>query len=217
MRFDTDNQLPFNLFGASESSFQVLPDRLLMPDADVILYQQFFSKEESDNLFQTLLSQTEWRQDKGKFYGKEINLPRLTAWYGDAGKTYTYSGISMNPAPWTPSLLYIKEKVDDAAGVRFNSVLLNLYRDGGDSLSWHRDNETELGKNPPICSVSLGATRRFQFKHRLRKDLARVDVDLTHGSLLIMKGMTQHFWLHQVPKTAKPVSARINLTFRIIN
>jgi alkylated DNA repair dioxygenase AlkB len=217
MGFETNNQLSFNLTDEPKSNFKAQPERVFMPDADVLLYRNLFDKVDSDNLYQTLLKQTRWRQDRGKFYGKEIDLPRLTAWYGDSGKTYTYSGIVMNPDPWTPTLLYIKGEVDKAAETRFNSVLLNLYRNGQDGLSWHRDNESELGAEPPICSVSLGATRRFQFKHRLRKDLARVDIDLTHGSLLVMKGTTQQYWLHQIPKTKKHVTARINLTFRIIN
>ena len=129
---------------------------------------------------------------------------------------YTYSGISMNPEPWTATLLEIKAKINEGANTRFNSVLLSLYRNGRDSLSWHQDDEPELGNDPVIASASFGDTRTFQFRHKARKDIKTVSIDLTHGSLLIMKGPTQRFWVHQVPKTAKPVGPRINLTFRVI-
>src|SRR5205085_1550841 len=141
-------------------------------------------------------------------------LPRLTAWYGDAGKSYTYSHIAMKSEPWTPILLYIKNRIEEVVEVSFNSVLLNLYRSGKDSVSWHQDNERELGENPVIGSVSFGGIRRFQFRHRLKKDIGKVDLNLTPGSLLIMKGTTQQCWQHQIPKTSKPVLPRINLTFR---
>ena len=149
-------------------------------------------------------------------FGKEVNLPRLTAWYGDKGKSYKYSGIEMNPNTWTPTLLIIKEKVETVAGFNFNSVLVNLYRNGQDYVSWHSDDESELGNNPTIASVSFGATRRFILRHKSNRDLGKVEVALTHGSLILMQGTTQHFWQHQVPKTAKKISPRINLTFRVI-
>ncbi len=189
---------------------------LTMPDAQVAFFPEFFPPNESDRIFQELLNHTNWRQEKIRVYGKHLDLPRLTAWYGDQGKAYSYSGISMVPEQWTKSLLNIKQRVDVAAGVRFNSVLLSLYRTGEDSLSWHQDNEPELGEDPVIASVSFGGTRSFQFKHKARKDLNKVAVDLTYGSLMIMKGSTQRFWVHQVPKTAKLVPPRINLTFRVI-
>jgi alkylated DNA repair dioxygenase AlkB len=189
---------------------------LTMPDAQVAFFPEFFQPNESDHIFQRLLNQTNWRQEKIRVYGKHLDLPRLTAWYGDPGKAYSYSGISMVPDSWTENLLSIKQRVDAAAGVGFNSVLLSLYRTGEDSLSWHQDDEPELGEDPVIASVSFGGTRSFQFKHKARKELSKVSIDLTHGSLLIMKGPTQRFWVHQVPKTAKPVPPRINLTFRVI-
>ncbi len=122
----------------------------------------------------------------------------------------------MDPFPWTKDLLFIKEKVDKQAGVIFNSVLLNLYRTGKDSVGWHRDNEKEFGTNPIITSISFGETRPFHLKHKFKKHIEKVIIPLTHGSLLIMKGETQHYWEHQVPKTAKDISPRINLTFRIV-
>lgn len=191
-------------------------ETLALPDAEVILYAGFFSAAESEHLFAELLITTCWEQSHLKIYGKEIAEPRLTAWYGDADKSYTYSGITRHPLPWTPALLQIKERIEVVAQTCFNSVLLNRYRDGRDSIGWHQDNEPELGQNPVIASVSFGATRRFQLRHKRRKDVPRVDLNLTHGSLLIMRGPTQHCWIHQLPKTAQPVGQRINLTFRVI-
>lgn len=188
---------------------------LIMPDADVRLYRSLFTQEESDRIFTQLQQQTHWKQEFIKLYGKPVAIPRLTAWYGDEGKSYTYSKIKMTPDPWTSTLLEIKSKIEAVSGVTFNSVLLNLYRDGKDSVAWHSDDEPELGKNPSIGSVSFGAARRFMFKHKQQKDLKQ-EVKLTHGSFLLMQGLTQHFWLHQIPKTAKPLQPRINLTFRVI-
>jgi len=187
-----------------------------LPDADVVLYQNFFNKQESNEFFKKLKNDIEWRQDKMKIYGNEINLPRLTAWYGDNDKNYTFSGITLNPKNWTNELIDIKNIVEQVSSYKFNSVLLNLYRNGKDSISWHTDAEPELGKNPVIVSVSFGANRKFQLRHKLKKDVDTVSMDLTHGSLLIMKGTTQHFWQHQIPKTNENNNERINLTFRKI-
>lgn len=192
------------------------PEVLLQTDGEVSIYWDFFTSQESEILFFDLKSNAAWRQDVIKVYGKTILLPRLTAWYGDQGKAYTYSGITMQPQPWSSSLLKIKSKVEQAAGVQFNSVLLNQYRDGSDSVSWHSDDEPELGKSPIIGSVSFGASRSFVFKHKTCKDLDNVKVDLTDGSFLLMRGETQQHWLHQVPKTKKRVDCRVNLTFRLI-
>ena len=198
------------------AAIQPRVERLFLPDGDVILYEAFFTPAESERFFTQLLATTQWEQSHLKIYGKEIAEPRLTAWYGDAGKSYTYSGITRRPLPWTPALSQIKERVESVAQTSFNSVLLNLYRDGRDSIGWHQDKEPELGQNPVIASVSFGATRCFRLRHKRRKDLPLVELDLTNGSLLIMCGPTQHFWQHQIPKTAKPVGQRINLTFRVI-
>jgi alkylated DNA repair dioxygenase AlkB len=217
MKYHVEDQLDFGLDGEpSTADSQSQPDVIAMPDAEVMMFRTFFSHRESDKFFDSLFRQTDWRQDKIRIYGRQVNLPRLTAWYGDSGKNYSYSGISMEPEPWTKDLLAIKERVDKVAGIQFNSVLLSLYRGGQDSLSWHQDDEPELGEDPVIASVSFGDTRSFQFKHKARKDLKTVSIDLTHGSLLIMKGPTQRFWVHQVPKTARQVGPRINLTFRVI-
>lgn len=217
MKSHIEDSVNLSLWAEVESIISSLPKTLSMPDGDVTIYHHFFDKEASDNLFQQLLTEIKWRQDVIKYYGKEINLPRLTAWYGDRGKSYTYSGIPMNPEPWTPPLSSVKKKIEEVAKVDFNSVLLNLYRNGRDGVSWHSDNEPELGENPVVGSVSFGQTRTLQFRHRLRKDLGRVDVSLTHGSLLLMKGTTQRFWQHQIPKTTRPLMPRINLTFRVIH
>lgn len=207
-----------SLFPDTEHFFTGMPGKVIytLQDADMVLIENFFSKEESDRLYSQLMKNIKWMETKITVYGKEHETPRLTAWYGEVGTTYTYSGLKMNPFPWTNDLLFIKEKTDKEAGVIFNSVLLNLYRTGKDSVGWHRDNEKEFGINPVIVSVSFGETRPFHLKHKFKKDLEKVIIPLTHGSLLIMKGKTQHYWEHQIPKTAKDISPRINLTFRII-
>lgn len=189
---------------------------LQLPNAELIYYPEYFGIEEADQYFNELLQQTIWRQDDIKVFGKTYQQPRLTALYGDSSKPYSYSNITMYPEIFTPLLKKIKLKIEQESGHRFNTVLLNLYRDGQDSNGWHADNEKELGKNPVIASVSFGETRPFHFKHRTIKT-ERHKLDLTHGSLLIMRGEMQHYWLHQIAKTKKPVSPRINLTFRYIN
>lgn len=149
-------------------------------------------------------------------FGRRQQIPRLTAWFGDRLKDYTYSGITMTPNPWTDLLAEIRDRTGALAGTHFSSVLLNLYRDGRDSVAWHADDEPELGPEPIIGSVSLGATRRFHLRPRDRSS-ETVSVDLEHGDVLVMRGPMQHSWQHQVPKTAKTVGPRINLTFRQIS
>lgn len=223
MQDDTIKQFDLDLFGTERnkktSNYQIitLASDKSVPCGEVIIYQNFFNQLESDLFFAELLNNINWQQDKIKIFGKEVNLPRLTAWYGDEGKSYTYSGITMNPDPWSQNLLSIKKRIEEKININFNSVLANLYRNGQDYVSWHSDDEKELGKNPTIASVSFGATRRFLLRHKSNKDLETVDLSLGHGTLLIMKGSTQHYWKHQVPKTAKVKTERINLTFRVIN
>ena len=185
-------------------------------EGDVLLYNNLFERRASDGLLLALQEEIDWRHDVIRMFGREIPTPRLSAWYGDPGVRYRYSGISLTATGWTGTLLRIKSRVEDVAGTSFNSVLLNLYRDGADSMSWHSDDESELGVNPIIASFSLGAARRFQFKHKQRRERARVDVTLEHGSLLLMQGATQHYWKHCLPKTRQPTAPRINLTFRMI-
>lgn len=216
-------QFSLDLFGAEKTNNQThpeivtLPSAELIPDGEVIIYRNFFEELESDRFFSELLTNINWQQDKIKIFGKEVDLPRLTAWYGDEEKSYTYSGITMNPDAWTQNLLSIKTRIEETVKINFNSVLANLYRNGQDYVSWHSDDEKELGENPTIASISFGATRRFVLRHKSNKELETIDISLTHGSLLIMKGSAQHFWKHQVPKTAKVKTERINLTFRVIN
>jgi alkylated DNA repair dioxygenase AlkB len=186
-----------------------------LPEAEVVFYPDFFPKAEADRLLVQLDETTEWRQDSMKMFGQVKPLPRLTAWYGDPGACYVYSGIVNEPLPWTAALAEVKDAAEAASGVAFNGVLLNHYRDGRDSMGWHADDEPEFGDEPVIASVSFGGTRNFQLKHKRRKEL-RASVELTHGGLLVMRGGTQANWLHQVPKTARPVGERLNLTFRRI-
>ncbi len=188
--------------------------QLPMPDADVRLYPAFLASAQADAIFTTLLRQIAWQRGRIKLYGREYDIPRLQAWYGDPGKTYTYSGIRMEPLDWTPPLRRIKEAVEAIAGATFTNVLANLYRDGRDSVGWHADDETELGPNPIIASVSLGAVRTLKFKHL--KTGQRLQITLPHGSCLLMAGPTQHYWHHELPKTRKLIGPRINLTFRQI-
>jgi alkylated DNA repair dioxygenase AlkB len=187
-----------------------------MQDADLLYHPTFYTKSESDKIFKTLLETIEWKQDKIMMYGKEILLPRLSAWYGDSDKPYTYSGITLNPLPWTDELLQIKERIEKVANVKFSSVLINRYRNGQDYVGWHTDAEKELGKNPVIGSVNFGATRKFQLR-RIDNHSEKFEVELKHGTFLLMHGSTQHFWQHQVPKTAVKIGERLNLTFRVIN
>lgn len=188
---------------------------LLPKDGEVFYHPNFFSEKESQELFQHLHSEINWKHEPITIFGKKVMQPRLTAWYGDDQKVIRYSGISMEPQPWITPLLQIKKRVDTAAKVCFNSVLLNYYRNENDSMGWHRDNEKELGINPVIASVSFGAPRRFHFKHHHEGSL-KESVTLENGSLLVMQGPTQHFWAHSIPKIKTAIPARINLTFRII-
>ncbi|MEO8569538.1 MAG: alpha-ketoglutarate-dependent dioxygenase AlkB, partial [Ginsengibacter sp.] len=169
-----------NLFPETEFFSTGAPRKEIytLQDADLVLIENFFSKEESDNLYLQLMKDINWMETKIIVYGKEHDTPRLTAWYGNAGTDYTYSGLKMNPFPWTHDLLFIKEKTDKETGVNFNSVLLNLYRTGKDSVGWHRDNEKEFGINPVIASVSFGETRPFHLKHKFKKDIEKVIIPL---------------------------------------
>ncbi len=180
---------------------------------EAFLFPQFFSPAECHVYYHELLNGIEWKQEPIKIFGKEVMQPRLTAWYGN--KPYTYSGITMQPIPFTPALLAIKEKIEPVAGVNFTSALLNLYRDGKDSMGWHRDNEKELGINPVIGSVSFGGARTFKLRNYQNKKELRT-MELTNGSFLLMSGQTQHYWEHQIPKTSKNTGPRINITFRVI-
>jgi alkylated DNA repair dioxygenase AlkB len=197
------------------SLFQSDPIVFNLPDAEIIYFPDFLSNEEADSLFQELLKNIPWQQDQITVYGKKHLQPRLTALYGNEGKPYSYSNIVMQPHHWTLTLQKIKSLVENVSDTSFTTVLLNYYRNGSDSNGWHSDNEKELGTNPVIASLSLGAERNFQLKHNF-DPTQKKNIILENGSLLLMKGATQHFWKHQVPKTTKPIGARINLTFRVI-
>lgn len=204
-----------DMFG-SENETNLFPQKGLniIRNGEFIYLPNFFTKQESDFLFNLLKINVLWKQESMNMYGKRVDFPRLTSWYGDNDKPYSFSGITLDPNPWTKELLEIKAKIEPIADVNFNSVLLNRYRNGSDSISWHTDAEKELGLNPIIASVNFGATRNFQLRHIETKE--KIDIDLSHGCLLIMQGELQHFWQHQIPKTTKPVNERINLTFRVI-
>jgi alkylated DNA repair dioxygenase AlkB len=198
-----------------KSLFDPEPIYFDVQDASIIYYPNFFSNEEAIILFDALQKEIPWQQDDIKVYGKVYPQPRLTALFGNEGKSYSYSNITMHPHSWTPLLLTMKEKIEQTVEVTFSTVLLNYYRDGRDSNGWHADNEKELGNNPIIASLSFGAERVFQLKHNFLKE-EKLNITLEHGSLLLMQGSTQHFWKHQIPKTTKPIEPRINLTFRVI-
>ena len=184
-----------------------------LPNAELIYIPNFFSKQEADSYFKTIETKTNWQHDDITIFGKTHKQPRLTALFGESNQPYGYSNIVMYPKPFTPTLKTIKQRIEDNAQYKFNTVLINLYRDGNDSNGWHADNEKELGENPVIASLSLGEARPFHFKHRTLKD-QRHKIILEHGSLLIMKGEMQHHWLHQIAKTKKQIRPRLNLTFR---
>ena len=188
-----------------------------LPNGELHYYPAFLNAQEADHLYNELYNNTPWQEDKITVFGKIYDQPRLTALYGIDPSPYSYSNITMQPHPMTNTLLRLIEQIKLFDDNEFNAVLLNLYRDGKDSNGWHADNEKELGKNPVIASISLGEERFFHLKHKTQKE-QRLKIAFKHGSLLIMGGEMQHYWLHQIPKTAKKIAPRINLTFRkIIN
>lgn len=186
-----------------------------LPDLDIKYFKNFLSEKEASSLFHKLLSGMNWQQHYIKIFGKNLPQPRLTALYGETEISYTYSGLTLYPLPYTPELEALQKKLELLTTIRFTHCLANLYRDGNDSMGWHSDDEKELGIDPVIASVSLGAERKFQFKHKIQKEL-KYGLSLQHGNLLLMMGKTQQNWKHQLPKTKKVDSARINLTFRVI-
>jgi alkylated DNA repair dioxygenase AlkB len=190
-------------------------NNLLPRDGSVQLYENFFATELADELFSQLLVNTPWRQDAITLFGKRVLQPRLTSWHGDAQKKYTYSGLTLEPQPWTKELQFLREELLSRTGHTFNSALLNLYRNQTDSMGWHRDNEKELGPEPVIASLSFGQRRPFFLRHMKDKTL-KVTLELPHGSLLLMSKTTQTFWEHSLPKRTRPLNPRINITFRCI-
>ena len=186
----------------------------LLPAADILMDVDFMPAGEADTLLRTLTDTVPWEQRSITLFGQRHPQPRLTAWYGDAGSAYTYSGLRWEPLPWLPVLATLRARLEAACDAHFNSVLLNLYRDGQDSMGYHADDEPELGPAPTIASLSLGATRRFRLRPRAGLGAPPLGLDLTNGSLLLMRGQTQQHWQHAIPKTARPAGPRINLTFR---
>lgn len=211
-----------------------------IPNGEIIYAEHFFDKKVSDRSLEYFLENDSfdwetanwrkfdkeeltkvkfkninWHHDKLNMYGKEVFLPRYSAWYGDNDKSYSYSGLTLQPNKWNNGLLFLKEHIQKIAIVNFNSVLMNWYRDGEDYINWHTDAEKELGQNPIIASLNFGATRRFLIR-RSDDNSIKIEFPLKHGTLLIMKGELQHFWQHSVPKEKKVKQTRINLTFRTI-
>jgi len=171
--------------------------------------------QQSDYLLKKFIAETPWQQRVQKLYDKEVITPRLTAWYGNP-EAYDYASLTQTkPNLWTPELLHIKSLVEPIAGVQFNSVLLNYYRDGNDSVAWHSDRESVLGKNPIIASVSFGQVRSFDIRNKEAHHI-KYSVRLEHGSFLLMKGGLQEFWEHRIAKSTKPMKPRVNLTFRVV-
>jgi alkylated DNA repair dioxygenase AlkB len=188
-----------------------------MPSTEQLQYHpHLFDSQEQSLLMNALQEEIPWKQEHIKLFGKTHPTPRLTAWHGNTHCVYKYSGVVNQPFPWTPSLLTIKTRIESLSnGATFNCVLLNFYRDGSDKMGWHSDDEKELGPNPSIASVSFGATRRFDFKHKTEAN-TKFSIHLESGSLLLMQGDMQHHWLHQIPAQKRIQEPRINLTFRYI-
>ena len=187
---------------------------LLTHDGELYLVKGFYQANDAQQLFKTLLQSLAWRQEQIFLYGRWVKVPRLMCWYGDEGACYQYSGVNHQPLPWTEALLQAKQEIELQFQCTFNSVMANLYRNGSDSMGCHADDEKELGKNPLIASLSLGEERLLKFRHQQSKEV--VDVILSDGDLLLMAGEIQHHWRHELPKTKKQKSERINLTFRKI-
>ncbi len=186
-----------------------------LANAAIELHEHFFNAQESASIMQALITEIDWQQYQIKIFGKTLDQPRLTAYHGEDHPYYAYSNIKLQPIPFTPILLSIKNKIETLTSHQFNGVLLNYYRNGDDSMGWHADDEKELGTNPVIASLSFGASRNFQMQHRFQKSTPKQSIILNDASLLVMHGETQHFWKHQIPKQ-KNKGPRINLTFRKI-
>ncbi len=184
-----------------------------LPDAEVLLIDSFFNKEESDYYYTTLLTETNWREYDMPMYDKVVKAPRMISWFEDKDNI----GVAPETPELTKDLKTIRERVEAETDLKFNAVLLNLYRNGQDSVAWHSDKPDKSDSNPIIASVTFGETRMFRLRHKFRKDVSQVGIPLHHGSFLLMAGTTNSFWEHQVPKTAKDILPRINLTFRRVN
>ncbi|WP_236621807.1 alpha-ketoglutarate-dependent dioxygenase AlkB family protein [Luteimonas huabeiensis] len=199
---------------AKDARAAVPLEPLPLPGADLRFDPAWLPGAEADALLAMLQRDLPWETHRIRLFGREVASPRLSLWIGDPGAVYRYSGARFAPHPWPPALQALRARLEAATGAAFNSVLANLYRDGRDGMGWHSDDEPELGPRPLIASLSLGAPRRFALKARTGD--ARLALALPHGSLLLMAGDTQRRYRHALPKTAKPVGPRINLTFRLV-
>lgn len=184
-----------------------------LPDADIMLIDNFFNKEESDRYYQALLNETKWSEYQMPMYDKIVTAPRMIAWLEDRKNT----GADPATPELTKDLRAIRQRVQDECGIKFNAVLLNLYRNGNDGVSWHSDKTGSSNKDMNIASVTFGETRMFRLRHKFQKQIPQIEIPLHHGSFLLMAGTTNSHWEHQVPKTAKQILPRINLTFRQVN
>lgn len=189
--------------------------RVALPQAEIAWCRGWLQAAQADMLMQALLQDVRWEVHRIRMFGRMVDSPRLSSWIGDAEASYRYSGTRFAPQPWLEALQPVRTRLQDETGHPFNSVLVNRYRSGNDAMGWHSDDEPELGAQPLIASVSLGATRRFAFKHRDDAALKQT-LELGHGDLLLMGGDTQRHYKHALPRTARPVGERINLTFRQI-
>ena len=187
---------------------------LLTADGEAYYFGKILSEVEAEDFFKKLFHEIEWRQDEVMIFGKKITTKRKMAWYGEEKFDYTYSKMTRTAKSWDEQLLQLKQRVEEVTGLEFNSCLLNLYHSGEEGMSWHSDAEAELGKQPSIASLSLGAERKFVLKHRESKE--KISLLLENGSLLLMKGATQRHWIHSLPKMKRVKEPRINLTFRKI-
>jgi len=193
---------------------QNIVENLLPHDGVAVYYPRILNKDEANGFFNFLFTSIEWKHDEVVVAGRPIVTNRMVAWYGDSAYAYTYSGKTKTALPWTPELLELKRHAEKITGAKFNSCLLNLYHNGDEGVGWHSDNEDMLVKNATIASYSLGAERKFIFKHRETKE--NISITLENGSLLAMKGTTQSNWLHSLPKSTLVTEPRINLTFRLM-
>lgn len=190
------------------------PENILPMDGSALYYGPVMEKAAADRFFHDFLTKIPWQSDTAIIFGKKIQTKRAVAWFGDHPFHYTYSKVTKYALPWTRELLQIKRLIEEKSGERYNSCLMNLYHDGSESMAWHSDGEKDLKRHGAIASVSLGAERKFAFKHKTTGKI--IPIVLPHGSLLVMKGSCQQHWLHRLPPTTKPFKERVNLTFRTI-
>ena len=198
----------------SSNSLFPISGELLPSDGSAVLVPEFLTESDADEFFAGLHSNTPWEQNFIRLFGKEISEPRLSAWHAEADLPYTYSGVPRTPHPWKEPLSALRTACEAYTGHSFNGALLNLYRSGQDAMGWHSDDEAINGPNPVIASVSLGAERRFDFRHKKTREV--ISVVLPHGSLLVMSGSCQTHWLHRIAKTTRQTEPRINVTFRAL-